>query len=131
MDDPALVGVLHRQRDQLHQLQDLPLRKPARAGVVIERLALDQLHCVVVVTVPEAAVVDAGDVRVFELGGALDFAIEAKPGPFAEGTTAQELERDVSTRRDLHGPPDGPHPPFTQSAGNAIPGDVWNAAGRA
>ena len=44
MDDPLLVGVLHRLADRDEQLQPLPGRQLVLVAVLGDRHALDQLH---------------------------------------------------------------------------------------
>ena len=44
VDDPLLVGVLHRPADVAEQLQPFPHSEPVLVAVVRDRLALDQLH---------------------------------------------------------------------------------------
>src|SRR6516162_2309579 len=44
MDDPELMGVMHRFADASHQLQALPRIETLRFRVTVERLAANELH---------------------------------------------------------------------------------------
>src|SRR5207248_975487 len=77
VDGAALVGVLHGQRGLAEQREDLLVGELAGGDVVIERLAGDELHGEEEDAVVDAAVVDAGDVGMFEARGELDLAVEA------------------------------------------------------
>ena len=44
VDDAVVVGVLHGHRDRADELEDLPLVEAVLADVLVERLAVDELH---------------------------------------------------------------------------------------
>ena len=69
MDDPLLVGVLHRLADRHEQLQAGPDREPQAVAVLGDRLPAHQLHHEErLAGLGGAAVVDAGDVGVVHQG---------------------------------------------------------------
>src|SRR5580700_819738 len=78
MDDQPLVGVLHRRTDLQEQAQSLGNGSAAAIAVLIERLAVDQLHHKVGDAVlGGAAIMQASDIRMIEVGENLPLVLEA------------------------------------------------------
>jgi hypothetical protein len=105
MDDPVLVRELRAGEDLAHDLQRLADRKSA-ADQVLQRRALDVLHCDEVATVGLAAVVDADDVLMLHARGRLGLAPEALDELCVlSEALVQELERHLTLKHLVVGQP--------------------------
>ena len=107
MDDPLLVGMLHRLADRDEQLQTLPRRQVALVAIVGDRDALDQLHHEVRSSGADAtglagssaAIEDVGDVRVVHQRQRLTLGLE--PGHHLARVHArlEDLQSDLAPDR--------------------------------
>jgi len=123
VDHAMLVGVSDGGAHGVHQLQDLPLGQFALGNVVGQLRPLDQLHRVVTDALLHSAVVNASDVGMFELGGQLDLALEARPGLVrGERADAEYFQGDFAPGAELDGAPDGAHPTFADALDDFVPG---------
>jgi hypothetical protein len=80
VDHTALMGPLDGFADRLHQLEDLPLWELMTGHVLIEGHTVDQLHRIVIGPLEQPALVNPGDVGVFETRGQFDLALEPSAG---------------------------------------------------
>ncbi len=134
MDDPLLVGVLHRLADGDEQLQPGPDREPQAVAVLGDRHPAHQLHHEErLAGLGGAAVVHAGDVGVVHQGQRLPLGVE--PGQHRTRVHADldQLERHLPLDRfGLLGPVDGAHSPFAEDFEQRVPaGDDLARAGSA
>ncbi len=123
VDDPLLVGVLHRLADGDEQLQPGPDRKPMAVAVLGDRHPAHQLHHEErLAGRGGAAVVDAGDVRVVHQGQRLPLGVE--PGQHGTRVHADldQLQCHLPPDRfGLIGPVDGAHPPLAEDFEQRVP----------
>ncbi len=111
MDDPLLVGVLHRPADREEQLQPLAGRQLVLVAELGDRDALDQLHDEVrSARVGGTRVEDASDVRVVHHGQRLPLGVEAGEDLAAVHAGLDDLQGDEPPHRvGLLGHVDGAH----------------------
>ena len=112
MHDVALPGVHQRVGDLQHVAQRVGERERAvRVHQVAEVRAFDVLEDEVAVAALFADVVDAGDVRMIEPGGAAGFHLEAAMRiGVARPRRRQHLHRDDAMEPRIDAAKHGPHP---------------------
>ena len=114
VDNPFLVGMLHRLADLHEQIEPGRDRQPPLVAVLRQRNAVHQLHDEIGATIfGRAAVEHFGDIRMVHQRQRL--ALGFKPGQHGLGSHAglDQLEGDHSPHRlALLGHPDRAHAPF-------------------
>ncbi len=118
MDNPLLVGVLHRLADRHEELETLPGRELGLVAEIQERQAVDQLHDEKGLPVRrQTAVEHLGDVGVVHERERLPFLLEPlQHGPRVH-SRLDELEGDFAFHGlGLLGDPDFAHAPFADSS---------------
>ena len=78
MHDAFAVGIVDRGANGLDDLDALLERNVARANVLVELLARDELHRVVQRRVVEPRLVQRGDVRMPQLRDQVHFVLEVR-----------------------------------------------------
>ena len=133
MEDAALVGVMHRPRDQRHEASRFS-RSVAQSGEGSgQAAALNELHCEVVLTLMFADLVDRDNVGMVEQGGGLGFSAEAPDiGGGGQLSGKDDLQRDDAVGVDLSGLVNQAHAAPAQFLQHLVAGqvDVPPAAGR-
>ncbi len=114
MDDPLLMGVLHRLADGNEQIQPLPRREVVLVAIAGDRHPFDEVHDEVG---PAGAsctgVQHAGDVRVVHQGQRLPFGLEAGDNLFRVHAGLDQLDGDEALDRlGLLRHPDAAHAAF-------------------
>ena len=123
MDDPLLVGVLHRLADRHEQLQAGPDREPQAVAVLGDRLPAHQLHHEErLAGLGAAAVVHAGDIGVVHQGQCLPLGVEPRQHRARVHPDLDQLERHLPLDRlSLTGPVNGAHPPLAEDFEQRVP----------
>ena len=132
VDDPLLVGVLHRRADQAEQGQPLGHGQAVLVAILGDRHPLDQVHHEERPPLAgRAGVEHPGDVGVVHDGQGL--ALRVEPGQDVAGVHPRldQLERDHPLDRlDLLGQVDAAHPPLADQLAELVPARDDRAEGR-
>jgi hypothetical protein len=123
MDDQILVRVSDRGADTLEQLQALGDRQVPSIAVLVDRLALDELHDEVgQAVVGRPSVEQARDVGVIESGQDLALAAESLDDVVRVQPAPEDLDRDTLLERVVgpRGQINASHPSATDLAQDAV-----------
>jgi hypothetical protein len=124
VDDPAIVGVLHRVADPDHHLQALDDRATLRPGPFIERSAVDVFHGEERTQSPvglrHARLVHVSDGWMLQPGEQIRLALKPLGGLRYAQPAVQHLYRYAATRAVLFGLVHRTHPADADQPFNAI-----------
>jgi hypothetical protein len=125
VDDPLLVGVLHRVADPRQQLQPGRRRKALAPGVLVQRHAADELHREerpAVLRHPR--LVDLGDAGVVQAAEDLRLLVEAPEQRRRDEAGPDHLHGDGAARVVLLRLVDGANAPLADQPQDAVAADV-------
>src|SRR5262245_20296367 len=126
MDDEVLVRVRDRRAYLAEQFEAVTNRKPMRAAVLVDRLAIDVLHDEVRNTVVSCPTVEeTRNIRMCKAGQDLPFVVETPQHGIRIHAALDHLDRDtqLELRVGALSEVDGAHPSAAKLADDAIGAD--------